>query len=181
MVEKKKTSDREKTLRKPSVRALDSEPKLKKTAQKRERPVKDARSVSISSKDFARALEEAQDQLALIHGVLEELCERQEAMVAWQLDFAKHIMAMQSTSQSGSLTTVPNKFDDALETVENAEDLFESMEEDFSKKRDKRKLKSAQAAKRSTHAAGFTGDEDSENNEASVDSILVLPNSPFVH
>lgn len=48
-----------------------------------------------SMAELKRILLETQDQLSLIHGVLEELCERQEAMSAWQMEFSKRLVTLQ--------------------------------------------------------------------------------------
>jgi len=45
--------------------------------------------------ELKRLLVETQDQLSLIHGVLEELCERQEALSAWQMEFSKRLVTLQ--------------------------------------------------------------------------------------
>ena len=39
-------------------------------------------------------MESTQEQLGLIHAVLEELCERQEAVAAWQMEFSKRIVML---------------------------------------------------------------------------------------
>lgn len=41
-----------------------------------------------------RKMEENLDQLSLVQGVLEELCERQEALAAWQMEFAKRTVTL---------------------------------------------------------------------------------------
>lgn len=48
-----------------------------------------------SPSELKRLLAETQDQLSLIHGVLEELCERQEALAAWQMEFSKRLVSLQ--------------------------------------------------------------------------------------
>lgn len=48
-----------------------------------------------SMAELKRLLLETQDQLSLVHGVLEELCERQEAMSAWQMEFSKRLVTLQ--------------------------------------------------------------------------------------
>jgi hypothetical protein len=48
-----------------------------------------------SVSELRRLLLETQDQLSLIHGVLEELCERQEALSAWQMEFSKRLVTLQ--------------------------------------------------------------------------------------
>lgn len=48
-----------------------------------------------SYSEIRRLLAETQDQLSLIHGVLEELCERQEALAAWQMEFSKRLVTLQ--------------------------------------------------------------------------------------
>lgn len=48
-----------------------------------------------SMAELKRILLETQDQLSLVHGVLEELCERQEAMSAWQMEFSKRLVTLQ--------------------------------------------------------------------------------------
>ncbi|NBO38636.1 hypothetical protein EBU99_08645 [bacterium] len=48
-----------------------------------------------SNLEVKRLLRETQDQLSLIHGVLEELCERQEALAAWQVEFSKRLVTLQ--------------------------------------------------------------------------------------
>ncbi|MEY4066291.1 MAG: hypothetical protein RIR26_2499 [Pseudomonadota bacterium] len=48
-----------------------------------------------SVSELRRLLLETQDQLSLIHGVLEELCERQEALSAWQMEFSKRLVNLQ--------------------------------------------------------------------------------------
>lgn len=50
---------------------------------------------STRDSELKRLLCETQDQLSLIHGVLEELCERQEALAAWQLEFSKRLVTLQ--------------------------------------------------------------------------------------
>jgi hypothetical protein len=51
--------------------------------------------VSKNEAEIKRMLGETQDQLSLIHGVLEELCERQEALAAWQMEFSKRLVTLQ--------------------------------------------------------------------------------------
>jgi len=41
-----------------------------------------------------RKVEESLDQMSLVQGVLEELCERQEALAAWQMEFAKRTISL---------------------------------------------------------------------------------------
>jgi hypothetical protein len=45
-------------------------------------------------RSLRRKVEEGLDQLSLIQGVLEELCERQEALSAWQMEFAKRTVTL---------------------------------------------------------------------------------------
>lgn len=45
-------------------------------------------------RSLKRKVEENLDQLALVHGVLEELCERQEALASWQMEYAKRTLSL---------------------------------------------------------------------------------------
>ena len=38
-----------------------------------------------------RKIDHIQEQMSLLHGVMEELCERQEAMAMWHMEFAKKV------------------------------------------------------------------------------------------
>ena len=46
-----------------------------------------------SGQAVLRKFDYLQDQLSLIHGVMEELCERQEAMAAWHMECAKQTIS----------------------------------------------------------------------------------------
>lgn len=69
--------------------------KTEQRAKPRTRAAATRTTVPRTDPHIKRLLAETQDQLSLIHGVLEELCERQEALAAWQMEFSKRLVTLQ--------------------------------------------------------------------------------------
>jgi hypothetical protein len=96
--------------KKPSskVSVISAGAEAKPAARKQVKPVKRAGVLKTSQgaegtsveafsetlRALKRKIEENLDQLALVQGVLEELCERQEALSAWQMEFAKRTVSL---------------------------------------------------------------------------------------
>jgi len=135
---------------KPRTRAAASLAKSKPVSAPlvKPRPKPTAASLLRSKPDaeLKRLLLETQDQLCLIHGVLEELCERQEALAAWQMEFSKRLVSLQE-AQWRSLEdlagvdmgrpvekafgfrpdSVPSEVDDSSDQLEDAHRMMEEV------------------------------------------------------
>lgn len=152
--------------------------------------------------ELKRLLLETQDQLSLIHGVLEELCERQEALSAWQMEFSKRLVTLQE-AQWRSLedlagvdmgnpvekafgvqfdTSDPAHLDDQLD---EAQKLMEQVNSDAMSKRAVRlrKRKSAPRTEPTSEEDSLSGQLEPESlrSDTSPESVFVIPEKVDVH
>jgi hypothetical protein len=155
-----------------------------------------------STSELKRLLLETQDQLSLIHGVLEELCERQEALSAWQMEFSKRLVTLQE-AQWRSLEDLAGvdmgnpvekafgiQFDGADpagldDQLEEAQKLMEQVNSDSMSKRAVRlrKRKSSPRPEFTPEDDPLTGKPEPESlrRETSPESVFVIPEKVDVH
>lgn len=69
-------------------------PPLSPKKKERSRRSEPSAEIVAAVRTLKRKVEENLDQLALVHGVLEELCERQEALASWQMEYAKRTLSL---------------------------------------------------------------------------------------
>lgn len=157
--------------------------------------------VSKSEAEVKRLLVETQDQLSLIHGVLEELCERQEALAAWQMEFSKRLVTLQE-AQWRSLEDLAGV--DMGRPVEKAFGIQldqvdpESMEDQFDEaskvvddvnsqampKRAERIRKRRDPLRTGAHANpsdGLDSETEALEKDRSPESVFVMPTKVDVH
>lgn len=157
--------------------------------------------VSKGEAEIKRLLVETQDQLSLIHGVLEELCERQEAMAAWQMEFSKRLVTLQE-AQWRSLEDlagvdmgrpVEKAFGIQLDQVdpEAMEDQFDEASKVVDEinshampKRAERIRKRRDPLRPVSHEASASASDaelESTNQDKSPESVFVMPAKVDVH
>jgi hypothetical protein len=154
-----------------------------------------------SMAELKRLLLETQDQLSLVHGVLEELCERQEAMSAWQMEFSKRLVTLQE-AQWRSLEDLagvdmgnpvekafgvqfegvdPEVLDDHLD---EAHKMMEQVNSDAMPKRATRLRKRRDPLRQATSQDESSADlvtEEALPRETSPQSVFVIPAKVDVH
>lgn len=144
-----------------------------------------------------KTLEHTQEQIALVHGVLEELCERQEALAAWQMEFSKRVMLLDEAQWRALEDLAGARFDhpmqrvsgraDALpdyngaDSLDEASEYFDAMSKDLDKKRKKRREKGRREEGRALKARGGSKKDGKDVNENAAESILVMPPKSEVH
>lgn len=182
MTEKKPASTARKSSRKTSSSATPATPAA-------------ARSTA-GLKAIQKTLEQTQEQISLLHGVLEELCERQEALASWQMEVSKRLVAL-SEAQWRVLEDIagtdlghpverifgnheyPLKDYNEVDALDDADNFFDSVSKDLTEKRSFRRKKASQVT---SHGKGGKTREGSEAQAQEVpESILVLPTKPDVH
>lgn len=151
--------------------------------------------------ELKRLMLETQDQLALIHGVLEELCERQEALSAWQMEFSKRLVTLQE-AQWRSLEDlagidmgdpVAKAFGVPLDQV-NAEEeadglneankMMEQINADATSKRATRLQKRRDPFRQDDTESGSEDPEDRSTTirqDGRIESVFVVPTKVDVH
>ncbi|NBX17380.1 MAG: hypothetical protein EBR09_08450 [Proteobacteria bacterium] len=152
--------------------------------------------------DIRRMLAETQDQLSLIHGVLEELCERQEALAAWQMEFSKRLVSLQEAQwrsledlagvdmgspveKAFGVQVAEGEADHGEDQLDEAEKMLEEINTQAMPKRADRMRKRRDFPRPPAVTDEFS-DEESVNidvpaKETAPDSIFVMPQKVDVH
>lgn len=155
-----------------------------------------------SELEIRRLLAETQDQLSLIHGVLEELCERQEAMAAWQMEFSKKLVSLQE-AQWRSLEDIAgvdmgrpvekafgirlDQFDPETEDnhLDEANKMLDEVNHQSMPKRAERMRKRRDPLRPRTESTTADQEdfalEERPKQDAAVDSVFVVPAKVDVH
>lgn len=151
-----------------------------------------------SHAELKRLMLETQDQMALIHGVLEELCERQEALSAWQMEFSKRLVTLQE-AQWRSLEDlagidmgdpVAKAFgvpldqatpDDEVDGLNEANKMMEQINTDATAKRAGRLQKRRDPLRSAAVEPADSADEQAVRHEAVPESVFVIPTKVDVH
>jgi hypothetical protein len=151
--------------------------------------------------ELKRLLLETQDQLSLIHGVLEELCERQEALSAWQMEFSKRLVTLQEAqwrsledlagidmgdpvAKAFGVPLEQGAAEDDVDGLTEANKMMEQVNADATSKRAAR----MQKRKDPLHRAGddsasvdSSADGTSLRQDNRVESVFVVPTKVDVH
>lgn len=151
-----------------------------------------------SNAELKRLMLETQDQMALIHGVLEELCERQEALSAWQMEFSKRLVTLQE-AQWRSLEDlagidmgdpVAKAFgvpleqvtpDDDVDGLTEANKMMEQINSDATVKRAGRLQKRRDPLRSAASEPGDSDEEQAVHRDAVPESVFVIPTKVDVH
>ena len=154
-----------------------------------------------SPAELKRLMLETQDQLSLIHGVLEELCERQEALSAWQMEFSKRLVTLQEAQWRsledlagvdmgdpvGKTFGVPLDGDEPeseSDQLDEANKLMDQINADAMSKRAVR-MRKRKDPLRPAELQGESDDEisadDSTKRETPPESVFVIPPKIDVH
>jgi hypothetical protein len=105
--------------------AKTSEKKIIKTEKKIVKTEKAAKAKKATSSEtqmqgqffdqVSKRVDQVHEQLSLIHGVLEEISERQEGLAAWHMEFAKRLMRLQDPK---ARQLMHDELDDATKFLE---------------------------------------------------------------
>lgn len=151
-----------------------------------------SRKTATPAVDLKRSIDEMYDQIALVHGVLEEICERQEALAAWQMEFSKRVIMLDEAQWRALEDLAGTHFGhpmqrmrgekhtpdySANDSLKDASEYMDSMNEDLARRRRERSQKTTKRQRR----VGGLGEESSEAADTRPESILVLPSKPDVH
>lgn len=152
--------------------------------------------------ELKRLLLETQDQLSLIHGVLEELCERQEALSAWQMEFSKRLVTLQEAQwrsledlagvdmgnpveKAFGIQIEGTEFGNLEDQLDEAQKLVEQVNSDAMSKRAVRMRKRKTSASVDTAQEDELGvehpDREPLRRETSLESVFVIPEKVDVH
>jgi len=151
--------------------------------------------------ELKRLMLETQDQLALIHGVLEELCERQEALSAWQMEFSKRLVTLQEAQWRsledlagidmgdpvGKAFGVPleqTAVDEDIDGLNEANKMMEQINTEATPKRALRMQKRRDPLRQEGHdASSVDSQEDGSSlpQENGLESVFVVPTKVDVH
>lgn len=156
---------------------------------------------TIQNADLKRLMLETQDQLALIHGVLEELCERQEALSAWQMEFSKRLVTLQEAqwrsledlagidmgdpvSKAFGVHLEQGASEEDVDGLNEANKMMEQVNTEAMSKRVVRlqRRKDPLRSDASAVSSGETNTEESALRRDSIpDSVFVVPTKVDVH
>ena len=152
-------------------------------------------STASALRSLKRLLDESQDQLSLVHGVLEELCERQEALAAWQMEFSKRLMMLDEAQWRALEDLAGTHFGHPVErmfgpqhpkdfsandNLNDASEYFEAMSKDLTRKRRERQQQGERTGRRNLLPRSET-DEENAGPDGAPESVLVLPAKPELH
>jgi hypothetical protein len=176
--------------------------KTENRVKPRTRGVASRPKVTGTDPDIRRMLAETQDQLSLIHGVLEELCERQEALAAWQMEFSKRLVSLQEAQwrsledlagvdmgspveKAFGIQLSDGELGDADDQLEEAGKMLEDINSQAMPKRADRMRKRRDFPRPPTVDSKESEEEsiamDVPAKETAPDSIFVMPPKVDVH
>ena len=174
-----------------SASAAATKPRVRAAARRAPRE-----NTASALRSLKRLLDESQDQLSLVHGVLEELCERQEALAAWQMEFSKRLMMLDEAQWRALEDLAGTHFGHPVErmfgpqhpkdfsandNLNDASEYFDAMSKDLTRKRHERQQQGERTVRRSLLPRYGAGDDGTEGSEGAPESVLVLPAKPELH
>ncbi|MEY2988832.1 MAG: hypothetical protein RJB13_2353 [Pseudomonadota bacterium] len=171
------------------------------TVKPRARGARAPSAARVAPAELKRLMLETQDQLALIHGVLEELCERQEAMSAWQMEFSKRLVNLQEAqwrsledlagidmgdpvSKAFGVPLEPDAAEDDVDGLNEANKMMEQINSEATSKRAMRMQKKKDPLRRDDDdsvSAESSGEGSSLRQENRIESVFVVPTKVDVH
>lgn len=108
-------------------KALKTDP-LKKKGSKGQSVKPKPTTALLAISQLKGKLEELTDQMGAIHGVLEEICERQEVLANWQFEFSKKLLTLEDLQWQSLSEILKSDLGEPVSTVFSGDELVANLQ-----------------------------------------------------